>query len=209
MAGALGADAVEVDVRLTADDVPMLIHDARVRPADGAPDRLRTLPFAQVRELRRAADGLPIPTLEEALQALPHDVAMVIDVKEARAARQVVPLAAQLPPGRVRLWARSLSVLQLFARELPEVERALLRDTRRASAMPRYLEDAARCGAHAISPRWRLVTPELVADAHARGLKVFAMAENAESQAAKLAAGLDGVVTDWPEEARAAIDRAG
>ena len=175
MAGALGADAVEVDVRLTGDDVPVLIHDAKFQPDGGS--------------------------LEEALEVLPAGVVMAIDVKEARAAPQVVELVRQVTADRVQVWARSLSVLRRFVEELPDVERALLRDTRRASAMPRYVEDAARCGAHAISPRWVLISRELVAEAHSRGLKVYSMAESAESQASKLAMGLDGVVTDWPEEA--------
>jgi hypothetical protein len=40
-----------------------------------------------------------------------------------------------------------------------------------------------------------------VAECHSRGLTVYAMARDAASQAEKLECGIDGVVTDWPEEA--------
>lgn len=205
MAGSLGADAVEVDVRVTADGVPVLIHDAKLPQNGGSAVPVRSLPFEEFRRLSRSDDGLPVPTLEGALHVLPAGVVMAIDVKEARAAPPIVGLIEQRAEVRVQLWARSLSVLRYFGRTLPDVDRALLRDTRRASSMPRYVSDAARCGAHAISPRWGLISSELVADAHARGLKVYSMAEDAASQASRLAAGLDGLVTDWPEEARAEV----
>jgi glycerophosphoryl diester phosphodiesterase len=44
-----------------------------------------------------------------------------------------------------------------------------------------------------------------VDEAHRRGLKVYSLSRDTESIAAKLALGLDGIITDWPQEARAAL----
>ena len=205
-AGVLGADGVEIDVRLTRDGVPVLVHDRTLLRIAWLPLPARWLPFRWLRRLRRRDDGRRIPTFAEALEALPEGVVMAIDVKDPRAARPAIAeIRRQGAEERVLLWAQSMAAVRVFGRELPEVERALLRDTRAGAATRRFLADAGRCGADAISAHWDRITPEFVAGAHERDLKVYAMARDARSQAAGVAAGLDGVVTDWPEEALGAV----
>ena len=204
LAGTLGADAVEVDVRLTRDGVAVLVHDRTLLKVAGWPLPTRFFSFERLRRMRRRDDGLQIPTFEEALAALPEGVVMAIDVKEDRAAPVVTTVVRRLGvEDRVLLWVRSTACVRHFGEALPGVERALLRDTRTVAGTQRLLEDAEQSGADGISAHWDRISPEFVADAHGRGLKVFAMAQDVESQASKLAAGLDGIVTDWPEEALA------
>jgi glycerophosphoryl diester phosphodiesterase len=93
-----GADAIELDVRLTADGVPVVIHDptlerttdrrgsvagvtlAQLRQADAgarfSPDGGRTFPY-------RGA-GIAVPTLEEVLRAFPG-TPFLVELKEAGA----------------------------------------------------------------------------------------------------------------------------
>lgn len=204
-AGLLGADAVEVDVRVTRDGVAVLVHDRTLLRIAGWPLPTRWLSFDRVRRLRRRDNGLQIPTFEEVLVAslaLPGDVRMAIDLKDPNAGPPVAELIRKHhAQDRVLLWAQSMDAVRHFAREFPDVERALLRDTRAGKATRRFLDDAERCEAHAISAHWNRISSEFVAEAHARGLKVYAMAQNSETQAEKLATGLDGVVTNWPEAA--------
>ncbi len=89
---ALGADAVEVDLRLTADGVVVLNHDADLNRLWNQPAAVADLDFAALREL------VPrIPTLEEALAAVaPHGVPLVLDVAEP-----AVALAAHAELGRL------------------------------------------------------------------------------------------------------------
>ena len=91
------------------------------------------------------------------------------------------------------------------AGEAPEIESALLRNVRRAGRLHRFLDDALRFGAGAVSAHWQAITATFVDEAHRRRLKVYSMSRDTESMAAKLALGLDGIVTDWPQEARAAL----
>lgn len=203
-AGTLGADAVEVDVRLTRDGVPVLVHDRTLLRIVGWPLPTRWLSFDRVRSLRRRDNGLLIPTFEEALNALPTGVMMAVDTKDPKAAPAVTELVRRMGfEDRVLLWAQSMAAVRHFAEALPDVERALLRDTRGEAATRRFVDDAQRCGADAISVHWDRISPQFVAEAQGRGFKVYAMAQNEESQASKLAAGLDGIVTNWPEEALA------
>jgi glycerophosphoryl diester phosphodiesterase len=93
-----GADAIELDVRLTADGVPVVLHDAaldrttdRRGPLSGlsradlqsadagarfTPDRGRSYPF-------RGA-GVRIPELREVLRGFP-EVALLVELKEPQA----------------------------------------------------------------------------------------------------------------------------
>ncbi|MFE4372781.1 glycerophosphodiester phosphodiesterase [Streptomyces sp. NPDC056835] len=60
-----GADAVEIDVRLTRDGVPVLLHDSTLKRLWGHERPLAELPYEELREL---TDG-GVPTLREALTA--------------------------------------------------------------------------------------------------------------------------------------------
>jgi len=88
----IGADAIEFDVRLTRDGVPVVIHDADLdRTTNGHGlvesytfDELRTLDAA-ARASRGKTDRQQIPALEEVLDAF-RDTPQVIEVKELAAA---------------------------------------------------------------------------------------------------------------------------
>ena len=102
----LGADALELDVQLTADDVVVVLHDPTVdRTTDGTGD-VGTLSLAQVSQLDAGARwtrdegqtfpwrgrGARIPTLDALLEEC-RGVPMMIDAKSERVA---VPLARVL-----------------------------------------------------------------------------------------------------------------
>ncbi|WP_245194784.1 glycerophosphodiester phosphodiesterase [Kitasatospora phosalacinea] len=65
---AAGADAVEVDVRLTRDGVPVLLHDHTLERLWNDQRRIDRVTLEQLEEV--AAPGLRIPTLAEALQTV-------------------------------------------------------------------------------------------------------------------------------------------
>ena len=78
------ADAVEFDVRITADGQAVVIHDAAVdRTTDGA-GLVRDLTLAEMLRLRIDGWGdrsLSVPTLHEALASLSGRVAVDIEIK--------------------------------------------------------------------------------------------------------------------------------
>jgi len=81
---AAGADVVEFDVRMTADDVAVVMHDPDVaRTTDGA-GLVRDLHLVEIKRLRiRTADGgdTEVPTLEEALRCLSGRAAADVEIK--------------------------------------------------------------------------------------------------------------------------------
>ncbi|MCT9080567.1 glycerophosphodiester phosphodiesterase [Streptomyces fulvoviolaceus] len=84
----LGADAVEIDVRLTRDGVPVLLHDETLKRLWEHDRPLRSLSADEVRGL---TDG-GVPTLAEALAATDGSRVMLDlpGTSEVRVARRVV-----------------------------------------------------------------------------------------------------------------------
>lgn len=91
----LGVDAVEFDVWLTADKVPVLIHDGNCRRTCGVDVHVRDLSLDQVKQLsphypdkfgdKYAESGLTIPTLEELLKLRAKkrpDLMLGVEIKE-------------------------------------------------------------------------------------------------------------------------------
>ncbi|GAA3024618.1 glycerophosphodiester phosphodiesterase [Kitasatospora albolonga] len=64
---AAGADAVEVDVQLTRDGVPVLLHDLTLRRLWEDQRPIGSVTLAQLEEI--GAPGMRVPTLAEALKA--------------------------------------------------------------------------------------------------------------------------------------------
>jgi glycerophosphoryl diester phosphodiesterase len=67
-----GADVVELDVRLTKEGVPVVLHDPDVSATTDGEGHIHTLSVAEVKRLDAGAGGprAEIPTLEEALEAI-------------------------------------------------------------------------------------------------------------------------------------------
>jgi glycerophosphoryl diester phosphodiesterase len=205
-AAAQGADAVEIDVRLTADGQPVLMHDASLWRMTRRPRQLSRTSLAELGRLRlRGSDEL-IPTFADALAALAPEQHLAIDVKDPQATNAVLSEVRNLDlAARIKFWAQSADAVARSVHEAPEIEASLLRDAKGADALRQFLGDANRVGARGISAHWSVITPGFVDEARSRGLLVYAWCKTRNIDPAKLAL-LDGVVTDWPSAARVLID---
>lgn len=166
---AAGADAVEVDVRLTRDGVPVLLHDATLERLWGDPRPVGRLTLDDLAEVG-APGGPRVPTLTEALKAVaaaPH-ARLMIDLDDpgpaAAVHRAVADLGAErhvayCGPTGAMLAVRALdpgAEISLTWRRPQLPGRPLLDDLR-----PRYL-----------NPPFGIVEPRLVGAAHDAGLLV-------------------------------------
>lgn len=203
LAAALGADGVEIDVRRTLGGELVLHHDRTLWRLYRVPWPVRLAPSWLVAKLRQRGE---LVRFEDVLAELPDGLLLAIDIKDSAAAVPVLEAVRGADrAGQALLWTKSVRAARRLSQLAPGSEVALLRDSRSRAGLRRFLGDAEACGARAISAHWAAVTPGLVRRAHRRGLKVYAMARRADQHAAKFAMGIDGVVTDWPEEALAAL----
>ncbi|MEU5424610.1 glycerophosphodiester phosphodiesterase [Streptomyces olivoreticuli] len=188
-----GAGAVEIDVRLTRDGVPVLLHDATLERLWARPWSLDSLSADELRELT----GGGVPTLREALALTGAEAApgqrLFIDLPAPSATEAAVAeVHASGAAGRVYYCGSPESMLAV-RRADPDAEIALTWTT---LAPPRAaLLDRVR-------PRWinyrfGLLTPELVATHHAQGFLVSAWtADTRRTMRRLLSAGVDSITTN-------------
>jgi glycerophosphoryl diester phosphodiesterase len=206
-AAELHADAVEIDVRLTQNGVAVLMHDRTLRRTTGRAQPISAISFDALRRLR-LSNGEAVPTFAEALDALPQHMRIAVEVKVPPAIDPILDeIRNQRRQRDVMLWSQHLSPARVAAHREPEIETSLLRDTFTPWGHRALLRDAHRCGASGISARWEAVTPAFTANAHRMGLFVYSWRQSPSVPLFKLPL-LDGVVTDWPAEARATVSAA-
>lgn len=202
-----GADAVEVDVRVTADGQPVLMHDPSLWRTTRRARRLDRTSLAEVRGLRLRGGEETVPTLADALAALDGQLRIAIDVKDPAAADAVLSeVRNQGAARRVLFWAKNSAAVALAAEREPELEASLLRDAKRPDEVRQFLDDAVGAGARGISAHWSVIAPTFVDEARRRDLRVYAWCKTRDISPAKLEM-LDGLVTDWPSVAVAMLDR--
>ena len=118
-----GADALEMDVRLSRDGVAMLVHDEtldRTTNATGRVDALTSEELdaldASARAPTRGKGQLRIPTLEQVLDRF-RDASLVIEVKELKAADVTERLVRKFnAQGRVVVGSAETAVTERFYR---------------------------------------------------------------------------------------------
>jgi glycerophosphoryl diester phosphodiesterase len=202
---AAGADVVEVDVRLSADGVPVIVHDPHLRRIAGRLRRVSRLSAAQLGATRVLGTDQTIPTLADVLEHLDH-VGAALDIKDAHAVGAVLDtLDRSAFGGRVLGWSEHRRVIQeLVSAGHPSIEVGLLRGARHPHKVAAFLADAVAWRAQAVSVDERIVDPTFVSRAASMGLGVYTMvnAASASAVAAVVGLGVRGVITDWPQLAR-------
>lgn len=82
-AAAVAGYGVELDVYLSRDEVPVIVHDASLGRMTGTDVRIGQLTVAQLAEVRLEGSDEHIPTLAEALSVL-RDVPVMVEIKQPR-----------------------------------------------------------------------------------------------------------------------------
>ena len=209
-----GADGLELDVRLTRDGHPVVMHDARVdRTTDGF-GAVAGMTLGEVRHLAAAGgSGGPeerVSTLREVLAAFP-EAYVNVDIKDTRLPGVEGAVYGMLreagATGRVLVASASYGVLRRFRKVSGgECETgasrlevgvfyglSLLRLERLARPAYAALQVPVRFGP------LRLITPRLIRAAHSRGVRVDAWTINDTGQMRHLLdLGVDAVITDRP-----------
>lgn len=210
---ASGAAMIELDARLSLDGELIVLHDRRVNRTTGGRGRVRDLTLEEIRALDAgswfgaAFRGEPIPVLRELFSALPVSVALNIEVKtdgdRRRNALMARTLCRFLHAARGRRGVLVSSFDRAFLKRMrsvcPAVPLGLLstpvRDMgRKPSSLCRSV------GATTFICSRRQLRKRYVADARANDLALFVYGVNRPAQLAQaLRAGVDGVMTDFPE----------
>lgn len=213
-----GVDAIETDVHLTSDGIPVLAHDPSGRREAQEKANVVESSLAQVKrwdvgrvwKKRHPEESrvFRIPTLEEALEAFPT-MRFNIDVKQndRRAAMAVVETLDRLDAWkRVCVASFHDAMTEVVRQVAPQAETSLgQRGAQWLALAPRWLIDrkplqAARAQLPTHAGPLRFDTPRFLDKARGLGLAVDFWVINDPDEARALAAlGVDGVMTDDPE----------
>lgn len=176
----LGAHMVELDVRLSGDGLPVVVHDAQL--PDGR--AVASIPAASL-HMRG------VPALEEVLR-LPIALNVEIKIQDA------IPAVVDLIGDRTDVVISSFDLDALdFLRQL-DAARPIAYLSREGD-WDAVLERASAAGAYAINPPRRALTERLIATAHAAGLRVMSYVVNDAFEAGRLFDwGVDAIFTDDP-----------
>ena len=225
---ALGADGIEIDVQLSADGIPVVIHD---RTLDRTTDRRGPVQALTADELERVdaghhfeqhgkhpfrGCGVAIPRLDAVLARHP-DARVIIEMKGAepelgRAVGAAVRRAAAVERSCVSSFSQSS--LDTLRAECPDVATGASQEEARW-ALHRswvrwpWVRDRPYCSFQVPerAGRLRVVSPNFVRYIHREGHVVQVWVVNSREDAHRLLDwGVDGIISDIPDMAVAARD---
>ncbi|CAA7623572.1 glycerophosphodiester phosphodiesterase [Magnetospirillum sp. SS-4] len=209
-AAALGAAMVEFDVRLSADDVPVVFHDDTL---DRTTDGFGPVAAMSLNGLKRLDAGIwfapgyacePIPTLEEAL-ALCLDLGLMANLEIKPGLHRQDRVAALTLDTALAVWpaGRTPPLLSSFAAPCLAVARAKAPDWPRGLLVERlpgdWREQAGSLGCATIHADHRHLDSGSVAEIRAAGLAVLAYTVNDRQEEDRLRRmGVTSVFSDFP-----------
>lgn len=192
LAWELGADAIETDLRRTADGVTVAFHDPDGRRILGTPRRLADLTRAQLDPV--------VPNLEDVLATAPPRGHVVLELKEP-----FVPDLGAFPPERVTFLSFDPDTIAAVKRAIPAARALWLFGDYASLSSPAWLaRRVGDLGVDGVDLRYaRALTPRLLAPLRAEQRVVFTYTVNHARGVARCAQlGVDGITTDRPGDVR-------
>lgn len=213
----LAVDFIEIDVHLSQDHVPVLMHDSHINRTTNATKVLHVEDLS-VHALKAFDAGSwfhpqfsteKIPTLDEAL-ALPRgDTGLMLELKRGKAdptklvegvVKSLRKAAVDPTQGKVIIGSFSLEILQEMNKQAPEF--TVIGNVQDTHLLPTFHELNLKY----LALWYKLFIPSLVADLHARGTKVWTFTVDDPRVARVLASiGVDGIITNDPAMIKASL----
>lgn len=211
----LRVDMIEVDIRMTGDGVPILMHSETVDNTTSGTGLVSDLTWDEIKDLDAGSwrglefAGETVHSLGEILELTAGRVALNLDIKTPDAAiptaqavetagvnaRTVISGCTAADVARIRDATNGISVLLNVDELLDGVDPG---DA--ISAVYESIDIAVGVGAIAINVPDMLVTAELVQRAHAAGIGVWTFTiDDTDHFEAVMEKGVDSVTTNWPE----------
>jgi len=215
------ADAIECDVRLTADGRLAVFHDAHLLTASGQKLPLAATPLAGLQaaglaaHLGQPARGHRLAALAEVLATVPADKGIFIEIKSG--AETVPPLLQTLRASRLRKAQISVisfhpEVIDALREHAPGLTRNLLvtlqtRGSRPEPATQAIIEALRRTAAHGLGISNHPTVDQAFAEAiQSAGFALHVWTVDAPPQARRYAAlGLASITTNQPARTRRAL----
>lgn len=203
------ADLVELDTHETSDGIPVVFHDAHLDRTTDARARWggSEIPIVSrsLEDLQRLDAGswfdarfagTQVPTLAAALDVIQSASVTLIERKAGRPETMLALLEARQLVDRVIVQSFDWAFLAACRQQSGSLVLGALGSK---VLSPQRLADVLASGARVLGWKHQHITAELIAEAHAKGLKVWAWTVDDVVRARALEAmGVDGVITNVP-----------
>lgn len=207
-----GANAIEFDVRKTADEKLVVLHDATLNRTTDGTGKVAELCWSDV-SLYNAGDGWhePTPLLADVFSKIGDPCFLHIELKDGSTAREVAALIRawniqsrtcvscsdgdDCDPGASSSW-QDLSCF------FPDIPIALIASEHKISriGIDAFLETARHLSAWAVHPEHMIVDRDFVAKAVQKNIRVNAWTVNDPVDIARCKRiGVAGIISDFPE----------
>ena len=206
----LGADYVEFDVRTTKDGAFFLLHDSRLNrttDGDGPIDQITADAVCKLSagvKFGQPFATIPVPTMEEFLEAFAGKVGFYFDAKAIPPAALAEALQRHELIERTVVYQSPQYLAQLKVIN-PQIRR--LAPLRKPGD---FAELAATLKPYAVDADWAILSQDLIARCHAAGVKVFSDSlgdhERIKDYLQAMEWGIDLIQTDHPLRVMRAIE---
>ena len=211
----LGVEAIEFDVRLTADRKMVVIHDATVDRTSDGHGEVRHLTLAEMAELDAGAwfearfAGERFMTFEAVLDLLVDEVRLNIHVKVDDRDRDILaPMVARELVRRDLIHRAFIAADQLALALVRRVDARLAICNLSVEPQRNYIRRSRALECRILQPRNAITDAALVTQAHDVGMEVNPFyADDEEEMERLIGCGVDGILTNEPAKLQAVIRR--
>jgi glycerophosphoryl diester phosphodiesterase len=211
-------DLVEVDVHLSADGHPVVIHDATLERTTSGTGKVGSLSLEELRRFDagrwygQAFAGEHMPTLEEAWRAVTGESRLLVELKGAGTGTVVGRWARRLTERVPTFISFRVQELGQLREELPTAELWLLgaQAMFAGDLLASLLSSAQESGCSGLVVSGKECPPGALLQVHGRGLGLWIGSVNEPGKWEELIGlGADGLITDRPLELRRFLESTG
>lgn len=204
-----GADYIELDIQLTADDQLVVIHDDKVDRTTNGKGNVSKYTYDQLTELSAGSwfsksgefDDVRIPLFRDVLELVGNDVMLNIEIKRSGDPKKTAEKAVELIEeyGIVKscyVTSFSYTALKKVKQLNPKIKTAFIANLATATSYAQlpYID--------AVSMNYIFVNQSVVNSAHHHGKRIFVWTVDRQSEVKKMMAlGVDNIITDRPDKA--------
>lgn len=165
--------AIEIDVRRTADNHLVLMHDATTQKVSNTAERLRSRTLAELRKIT-LKNGDHIPTVEEVFKLVGSRTPLMLDIKDGNITDAMLRLLARYPTVQVFFSGRQYDDLKKLHTARPDIPFLLQHHYDPIE----IIHNAHSMGAHGICLNMWLMNPWTYRLAKERNLEVYVYTVN-------------------------------
>jgi glycerophosphoryl diester phosphodiesterase len=198
----MGADFIEVDVRLSKDKEPVIMHDADVGRTTNGKGLVKDFNLEELKKLDAgyhhkneisAGPGEQVPTLEEVIKLVKNKIGLVVEIKEPGIEGSIIKKIEDSGLENTILTSFFHKSVKNVRKSSSNIDAGIIF----VGEPVNVHKLAADAGANVIFPSYRYMTEELVKNAKNHGLTVYPWTIDDPQTFKRFAnMGVDGIVTN-------------